>query len=278
MTRPPAQPPGESGRGGPGGHRHQLDLGARTAGRAAAGAPVRLGADPAGRRGHGHAARGGRRVGREPCRPGCGSAPRWAATRSATSTTSPASNPATPAMQRTAPAPTQAAGGRSTMITTPIAAALRAHRLRRGEPLPARAGRGPAARAALPGLRQGLHPAARRLPGRRGAHRRRGGIARHRHRDHVLHSQRALPGPARSRRRTSRPRCCSTGPTSRSSTSSWAARRTRCGWGCGWRRSGSRATGVGHHSGEHRPLPAHRRAGRTVRVLRPPSVKDRNRD
>ena len=35
---------------------------------------------------------------------------------------------------------------------------------------------------------------------------------------------------------------------------------------------------VGHHGGEHRPLPPHRRARRAVRVVRPPPVKDGHRD
>ena len=77
---------------------------------------------------------------------------------------------------------------------------------------------GPPARAALPGLRQGLHPAARRLPHRRGPDRRGGGAARHRHRDHVLRGQRAVPRASGCPRRTSRHRSCSTAPTSRSST------------------------------------------------------------
>jgi len=55
------------------------------------------------------------------------------------------------------------------------AAALRAHGVAGREQLPARARRRQAARAALPGLRQGLHPAARGLPHLRGADHRRGG-------------------------------------------------------------------------------------------------------
>ena len=76
------------------------------------------------------------------------------------------------------------------------AAALPAHRLARGEHLPARPGRRPADRAAVPRVREGVHPVAGDLPGRRRAHRHRGRAARHRDRHHLLHRERGLPRPA----------------------------------------------------------------------------------
>ena len=67
---------------GPDGHRGQLVLDAGAAGRPAAGGAVRLGADPAGRRGHRDAARGGRGFGRGHADRAAGAAPVGRATRS----------------------------------------------------------------------------------------------------------------------------------------------------------------------------------------------------
>ena len=175
------------------------------------------------------------------CRPACGCARAGPTSAPARSPTSSASNrrPASRASRR--PAPTSS---RSTITTTPIDAArasTRRRRRRRSYLLGLAAGQ--AARPALPGVRQGLHPAARRLPGRRRADR----------------ARRSSCPTAASSRRSASSTCRSTGRRSSRRTSRAYVlldgadiavpapdprlpRPRTCGWACGSRRCGSRAT------------------------------------
>ena len=272
-----------------------MDAGA--AGGPAAGGAVRLGADPAGRRGYcttarrrrgigrGHADRpaGAAPVGREPgrqhprhrllravrrigaSRAGAGHAPPDASRAGAGHAPPDASRAgaghAPPDASRAASRTRRTERGRTHRRRTGLAdwgtgrggtgpaarrddrdagtAALRAHRLARGERLPARAGRGPADRAAVRRVQAGVHAAEGNLPGRRGAHDRGGRAARHRDRDHVLRGERGLPGPARHAALCGGGRAAGRGRTSPSSTSSWAAIPAMCGWACGSGRCGN---------------------------------------
>ena len=156
-------------------------------------------------------------------------------------------------------------------------AALRAHGLGRGKPVPARAAGRPAARRALPGLRHGLHPAARSVPDGRGA-------------DYeavelpdtgtvTTFCVVSVPFPGQ---RVAPPYVAAAilldGADIAVPASGPGLRGERGADGHAGQGRLEAAGSVGADAGEHRPLPADRRARRTARVLCPAPVKDGSRE
>ena len=276
------KPPEELVRVGPDGTVRHLVVAARAARGPAAGPAVRLGADPAGRRRHRACCTLWTRGRPAQMRTGMRVRPRWAeqpgrahhrhrllrgrrAGRDAARRRHRRRAAADPAGRRLTHGHDDHHAG---------APALPAQRLGGGEPLPPVAEGRQDHRPALPGLRQGLRAAARRLPGRRRADDDRRRTARRRHRHHVLRGERAVPGPAGARRRTWPLRSCWTAPTSRSSTSSSSCDPADVRMGMRveavWKPReewGTTAENIDHFR-------ADRRAGRAVRVLRTPPVRN----
>ena len=151
-TRSPSEPPAELVEVRPGGTVTSWSWVTSAAGGPAAGASVRLGADPAGRRRHRDAARRRRRLGRRHAHRHAGPGPLGRGTPSGISATSPASSPARGRRR----ARWRAGPGHGTGHDDhyPGAAGVRAHRFSRGDRLPARAGGWAVARAALPVCRK----------------------------------------------------------------------------------------------------------------------------
>ena len=216
-----------------------VDLAVRAAGGPTAGPAVRVGADQARRRRHPAAARGRRRIAPTRSAPAPGCTRTGSTSRSARSPTSRTSRSATrrsrAAARRRRPGSGDHAGDARVSIEIQHTASLA------GERLSAGARGGQAARCAHRQGREGLLPAARGRSGHRPADRRVRRAARQGHGDDVRDHQHPVRRASGSSRRTSRPTCCSTAPTSRSCT--WSPRSTppRCGWACGWRRCGSPA-------------------------------------
>ena len=211
--------------------------------------PLRLGARAAGRGHHGHAPRRRRRLGPTPCRAACASrpagAPRpsgWGACR-----TSSASCPRGARRDRLEHRHRRRSVGRGPRHHPghPDAPRLPVHRRPVAVALSPGHRPGQVHRAALPGVPQGLRPAARFVPDRRRRHHRPRRARQHRDGHDLLRGERALPGPVDRdplhlrpdppRRRQHRLHGAHPG----------AARRPRCAWACGSRRCGSPRTSWG---------------------------------
>ena len=261
-----AEATGDTGGGGPRGHRRDLGLGGPTRrpqhplDHPFAWVLVRLdGADTV------DAARPRRRFARGRAAPACGCGPTSGRPASGSGRIQdirafvPAAAVGRPDRRRpmTEEAPAERAGPGDHPVH-PHPARLHLQRRRGPVEEPPGPGRGQVHRPTLPGVPQGLRPLARLVPGGRGAHRRGGGAGQHRHGDHLLRGQRALRRPVRSRSPTSAPRCCWTGPTSPSWDSSRRSPPTRSGWACGWRRSGSPPEELGPTMASVQVLPADR--------------------